>query len=227
LIRPFLRRVGRTGGAGRASGRGIQVRRHGHDKPVQDLIVHKGKVRKGPSRRHAILREGRDRDRPISPSTYGNAYSHATLRSVLGEHVKQAGSLVSPERLRFDFTHYTALTEREKDRIEELVNERILENHPWTPRSWTSTRPLPPAPWRSLMRNTATRSGGHGEGLSKSSAADPYPRERGISVCSRSFPRPASRQGFAGSRRLQDDVRIGSKKRKRRTFRDRPGAEGI
>jgi alanyl-tRNA synthetase len=55
---------------------------------------------------------------------------HATLRSVLGEHVKQAGSLVAPDRLRFDFTHYTALTEREKERIEELVNERIIENHP-------------------------------------------------------------------------------------------------
>ncbi len=49
---------------------------------------------------------------------------------MLGEHVKQAGSLVSPERLRFDFTHYTALSEREKERIEELVNERIIENHP-------------------------------------------------------------------------------------------------
>jgi alanyl-tRNA synthetase len=55
---------------------------------------------------------------------------HATLRSVLGEHVKQAGSLVSPERLRFDFTHYTSLTEREKERVETLVNERIIENHP-------------------------------------------------------------------------------------------------
>jgi alanyl-tRNA synthetase len=44
--------------------------------------------------------------------------------------VKQAGSLVAPDRLRFDFTHYTALTEREKERIEELVNERIIENHP-------------------------------------------------------------------------------------------------
>jgi alanyl-tRNA synthetase len=54
---------------------------------------------------------------------------HATLRSVLGEHVKQAGSLVAPDRCRFDFTHYTALTEREKERVEELVNERIIENH--------------------------------------------------------------------------------------------------
>jgi alanyl-tRNA synthetase len=49
---------------------------------------------------------------------------------VLGEHVKQAGSLVAPDRCRFDFTHYTALSEREKERIEELVNERITENHP-------------------------------------------------------------------------------------------------
>jgi len=49
---------------------------------------------------------------------------------VLGEHVKQAGSLVAPDRCRFDFTHYTALTERERERIEELVNDRIIENHP-------------------------------------------------------------------------------------------------
>ena len=55
---------------------------------------------------------------------------HATLRYVLGDHVKQAGSLVSPDRLRFDFTHYTALTDRELNRIEELINEYIIENHP-------------------------------------------------------------------------------------------------
>jgi alanyl-tRNA synthetase len=52
----------------------------------------------------------------------------AALRQVLGEHVKQAGSLVSPGRLRFDFTHFSPLTSREIDLVEELVNARIRHN---------------------------------------------------------------------------------------------------
>ncbi len=101
-------------------------------KPVQDLIVHKGKVRKGTFKiGDAILAKVETESRAdIARHHTVTHILHATLRSVLGEHVKQAGSLVSPERLRFDFTHFTALTEREKERIEELVNERIFENHP-------------------------------------------------------------------------------------------------
>ena len=52
------------------------------------------------------------------------------LRSVLGEHVHQAGSEVSPERLRFDFTHPTALAPEERRRVEILVNDRILQGSP-------------------------------------------------------------------------------------------------
>jgi len=55
---------------------------------------------------------------------------HSALRSVLGDHLKQAGSLVSPEKLRFDFTHFSALDEDEIQTVENLVNKRILENHP-------------------------------------------------------------------------------------------------
>ncbi len=54
---------------------------------------------------------------------------HAVLRRVLGDHVKQAGSRVAPERLRFDFTHFKALSAAEIEQIEELVNEEIRHNH--------------------------------------------------------------------------------------------------
>jgi alanyl-tRNA synthetase len=53
---------------------------------------------------------------------------HAALRQVLGTHVKQAGSVVEPGRLRFDFTHYAALDRAEIDEVERLMNEQILRN---------------------------------------------------------------------------------------------------
>ncbi|HTF99575.1 MAG TPA: alanine--tRNA ligase [Nitrospirota bacterium] len=100
-------------------------------KPVEGLIVHKGTVKRGSFRTGDAVLAKVDAELRLDTVRHHTVTHilHATLRSVLGEHVKQAGSLVAPDRLRFDFTHYTALSEREKERIEEFVNERIIENH--------------------------------------------------------------------------------------------------
>jgi alanyl-tRNA synthetase len=101
-------------------------------KPVDGLFVHKGKMKKGGlTAGDAVLAKVEEEDRQDTMRHHTATHIlHAALRSVLGEHVKQAGSLVAPDRCRFDFTHYTALSEREKERIEELVNDRVIENHP-------------------------------------------------------------------------------------------------
>jgi alanyl-tRNA synthetase len=99
--------------------------------PVAGLIIHKVKVDKGPIKIGdevvaTVDAEKRDATRRNHTATH---LLHAALKEVLGSHVKQAGSVVAPNYLRFDFTHYQPMTETEVADIEDLVNRYILENH--------------------------------------------------------------------------------------------------
>lgn len=95
-------------------------------------IVHRGKVEKGLIARGqevtARVEEGRRRG--ICRSHTATHLLHSALKEKVGEHVKQAGSLVAPDKLRFDFTHFCALEEEELLAVEEIINTRILQNLP-------------------------------------------------------------------------------------------------
>jgi alanyl-tRNA synthetase len=98
--------------------------------PVSGLIVHRvrvdqGTLRVGDEVVTQVDVEKRDATRRNHTATH---LVHAALREVLGGHVKQAGSVVAPNYLRFDFTHYQPMTEAELKEVERLVNEQVLRN---------------------------------------------------------------------------------------------------
>ena len=98
------------------------------------LIVHRVKVRQGGFRENEEVAVTVDspRRQGLRQHHTGTHLLHAALRKVLGTHVSQAGSLVAPDHLRFDFSHGGAVKDREVEQIEELVNEHVQANTPVT-----------------------------------------------------------------------------------------------
>lgn len=123
---------GQVGDTGMAVADGLEIEITDTKKPYPTLFIHharvvKGAVREGMPLTLAIDAERRDHIRRNHTATH---LLHKALREVLGEHVKQAGSLVAPDRLRFDFSHHGAMTPEEIARIEADVNRVVRANIP-------------------------------------------------------------------------------------------------
>ncbi len=101
-------------------------------KPSSGVVVHVGEVEQGEFHTGSTVKISFDSDRrqDIRRNHTATHLLQYQLREVLGDHVRQAGSLVAPDRLRFDFTHPEAMTREQIKMIEDRVNEKILENSP-------------------------------------------------------------------------------------------------
>ena len=123
---------GQVGDCGRLTTANASVTVSDTYSPVQGLIIHKvtvnsGAVTVGDEVTATVDADKRDATRRNHTATH---LVHAALREVLGTHVKQAGSIVAPNYLRFDFTHYQPMSPAEITEIEDLVNRYILKNEP-------------------------------------------------------------------------------------------------
>jgi alanyl-tRNA synthetase len=122
---------GQVGDTGRLeTARGDLVEISDTQKPQPSLIVHRGRVSRGAIQvgdrvRLVIDSARREATRLNHSATH---ILHSALREILGPHVRQAGSLVTPERLRFDFTHTSPVKDDILQRIEDLVNVHVREN---------------------------------------------------------------------------------------------------
>ena len=96
------------------------------------VIIHKGRILDGTIKKDESVTLTVDKAKRQATELNHTATHilHSVLRQVLGDHIKQAGSLVAPDRLRFDFTHFSQVEPEALEQIETLVNERIRANVP-------------------------------------------------------------------------------------------------
>lgn len=123
---------GQVGDRGAIVGNDLKLDVRRTIKDPTGIIIHKGKVASGRiSKGQTVdLRVDADKRRATALNHTATHILHTALRKVLGDHVKQAGSLVAPDRLRFDFTHFAQVDADQLAHIERLVNEQIRANLP-------------------------------------------------------------------------------------------------
>jgi len=132
-VTPFYGEAGgQVGDIGKITGDRLEVEIVGTIKAPTGMIIHRGRVVSGIIKKQDRVMLGVDQTARAATARNHTATHilHATLVKVLGDHVKQAGSMVAPDRLRFDFSHFSQVEAEALDRIEALVNERIRENVP-------------------------------------------------------------------------------------------------
>ena len=128
---------GQVGDTGLLTGEGVKFRVTDTQKKAGDLFVHLGTVEQGTLKvGTAAAARGRSQQRRSSIRSHHSATHllHEALRQVLGDHIAQRGSLVAPDRLRFDFVHPKPITAEELARVEDIANEVVLENDEVTTR---------------------------------------------------------------------------------------------
>jgi alanyl-tRNA synthetase len=123
---------GQVGDTGTVRGPGGALTVTDTRRPVSTLYVHQGTLGEGTLKVGDRVKLSVDVERrnAIRRNHSATHLLHWALRSVLGEHVSQKGSLVAPDRLRFDFSHFSPMTAEERQKIEDLVNERVFRNAP-------------------------------------------------------------------------------------------------
>lgn len=127
---------GQIGDTGTISGEGFQISVSDTRKKADGVFVHFGKVTEGTVKTGDTVELEVDHERRAAIRSNHSATHlvHEALREVLGTHVAQKGSLVAPERLRFDFSHPKPVAGEELERVEDLANEIVLQNAPVTTR---------------------------------------------------------------------------------------------
>jgi alanyl-tRNA synthetase len=123
---------GQVGDTGTMQGEGARVFVTGTEKKLGDLFVHHVTVEHGTLKLNQSLELIVDRERRFAVRSNHSATHllHEALRQVLGDHVAQKGSLVAPDRLRFDFSHPKPIEDAELAKVEEIANRVLLQNEP-------------------------------------------------------------------------------------------------